>query len=853
MNRAARRLVAALLLGPALAAAAHDDDGAFLADASSLPLPTYGMQALTGRATDEARVEFAGLSINGSEHPHGIGIVHDGARTRVGLESLLAELGLVARRDGADARVQTPLGNARVALGNCLAISGAHYCDAQALGEALALEILFDGGEYLVRVRSAWPRAGGDAVKAPPPIADVEAPLASISHARSRFDYRHDGNGGDFYGSGEFGGGLGDGYWRSAWFHDGSGRRGLFDYAWISQRGNTRMLLGHQIMGLDPLLPGFDLLGAQAAWTNAPRAVFTDAPETRRLVSDRVLPDRMLRGEGPPGGRAELYVNNVLVDSTPIALDGRYVLNDTGPRVDALAVVQVHLYEHAFDSVPLRIEDRSFQTGERLLADGTLVQFAGAGVQGNPLGDSTLGGELDGKAAGFWQMRYGVSPAVTVETAVQHAQDGSYAIGGVHLGLGGFGTLSALAGRNDDGAGALRVQTEGQRRQWFWRGYLQDEDAGYRSGAGERELRYAESGWLGRRWMVSLVARSERDLGTGREIDYVKPALSVQPADRLSFAVRPDSEGDYTWLARWVPAARVMVSAFRDARRDQVEAQWSPNSDTRFVAGWVREDAYGDRHSLVGYRARRGARAWHYGAGALEADGRLGWLLEVGAQLGSGSTLSAQALDDPLQASAGGSGRTLWLNLGIDLVNTGRGFTQASWRADYSNRGSVAGRIDLPGDRAGETLAGIPVRVDGDIRAYTDAHGRFHVGGLAPGVHRIELDDENLPIDFVPEKRGMNVEVAAGRATTLRFTLDLRLGMAGRTLGANGKAAGGILVRLLDRDGRELARQSSDNWGFYRFTELPPGTYHVAAGESPQRPVELVDRHVFDQDLVVNP
>ncbi len=849
--RIALCLLAALALVPAFAAA-DEDDGALLADASSLPLPTYGMQALTRSASDQPRVEFAGLAVNGNEHADGIGIVREGARTRVGLEALLAALGLSARRDGADARLQTPLGHARVALGNCLAIHGAHFCDVQALGKALALEILFDRGEYLVRVRSAWTDSAATATPKPP-VADVEAPLASFSYARSRLDYRHDEHGDNFYGSGEFGGGLGDGYWRSAWFQDGSGRRGLYDYAWIRQRGNTRTLLGHQVMGLDPLLPGFDLLGAQAAWTNAPQAIFGAAPETRRLVSDRVLPDRMLRGEGPPGGRAELHVNHVLVDSTPITLDGRYVLNDSAAHVDALAVVQVHLYEHAFDSVPLRIEDRSFRTGERLLAAGTVVQFAGAGVEGNPLGDSTLGGELDGKAAGFWQMRYGVSTAVTVETTVQHAQHGSHVVGGVHLGLGGAGTLSALAGRNDDGASAVRVQTEGQRRQWFWRGYLQDEDAGYRSGAGERELRYAESGWLGRRWMLSLVARSERDHTTGREIDYVKPALSVQPTDRLSFAVRPDSEGDYSWLARWAPAARVLLSAFGDGRREQVEAQWSPRNDTRFVAGWVREDEYGDRHSLVGYRDRHGARAWHYGAGALEADGRFGWLLEAGTQLGAGSTLSAQALDDPLQASVGGGGRTLWLNLAIDLVNTGRGFTQAGWRADYSNHGSVAGRIGLPGGRGGETLAGIPVRVDGDVRAYTDAHGRFHVGGLAPGVHRIELDDENLPIDFVPERRGMNVEVAAGRATTLRFALDLRLGVAGRTLGADGKTRAGILVRLVDAEGRELARQSSDAWGFYRFTELPPGSYHVAAGASPQTTVELVDRHVFDQDLVVNP
>jgi len=827
----------------------HADDDILLADAASLPLPTYGMQSVVARGNDTARVELAGLSVDGSERERGIGIVRDGEHTRVALESVLAELGLAARRDGADARVETPLGSARVALGNCLEIGGAHYCDARSLGDALAVEIAFDGAEYLVRLRTAWPRARADQ----PAVAlhaDVEAPLASFSYARSRVDYRHDDRGGDVYGSGEFGGGLGDGFWRTAWFQDGTGRRGLYDYAWITQHGNARYLLGHQVMGLDPLLPSFDLLGAQAAWTNAPLAIFADAPSSQRLVGDRVLPDRVLRGEGPPGGRAELHVNNVLVDSTPIALDGRYALNDGGQRVDPLAVVQVHLYEHAFDSVPQRIEDRSFQTGDRLLADGTLVQFAGAGIQGNPLGDSTLGGELDGKAAGFWQARYGVGPALTLEGTVQQSQDGRYAIAGAHIGLGGHGALSVLAGRNDDGDGALRVQGEGQDRHWFWRAYLQDEDAGYRLAGGEREMRYAESGWLDQRWMVSLVARSERDVLSGREVDYVKPAVSARPTDRLSLAVRPDSDGEYTWLARWVPVERVMVSAFRDARRDQVEAQWSPAFDTRVVAGWVREDDYGSRHSLVGYRDGRGARAWHYGAGVLEADRRYGWLLEAGAQLGAGSTVSAQALDDPLLANAGGSGRTLWVNLSVDLVNTGRGFTRATWRADASSQGSIAGRIVLPQGQQ-QPIDRVPVRVDGDVRSFTDTHGRFHIGGLAPGVHRVELDDENLPIDFSPERRGMNVEVAAGRATTVHFTLDLHLGLAGRTLGADGKARAGIIVRLLDEDDREIERQASDAWGFFRFAELPRGRYRLALDAAVQRSVDLVDRHVFDQDLVV--
>ena len=858
MNALAR-LVAALALVSWSATTSAADDGPLLAEAGALSLPTYGLQAITAAHDGAARrVELAGLRIDGREQAEGIGIVRDGERTRIALETLLDVLGFGARRDGADARVDTPLGTARIRLGDCLSQAGGHFCAIDRLAADMALDIVFEAAEYSVRVRTAWPRDAVAAAAGSDVPADIAAPRASFSYARTSLDYRH-GNGDDgFLGSGEFGGGLGDGYWRSAWFDDGTGRRGLYDYAWITQRGNTRALVGHQVMGLDPLLPSFDLLGAQGVWTNAPQAIFADTLGSRRLVSERVLPERALHGDGPPGGRAELRIDGVLVDSTVIPLSGRYVLDGPGPRNDPLAVVQVHLYERAFDSVPLRVEDRSFQTGDRLLADGAIVQFAGLGVQGNPLGDSTLRNRLDGHGAGFWQARYGIAPALTLEAAVQHSEEGGYAIGGAHVGLGGFGTLSALVGRNDNGDGALRVQTEGQRRQWFWRGYLQDEDAGYRyaDANGERSLRYAETGWIGHRWMLSVIGRQEQDLATGRTLEFVKPALSVQPIDTLSLSVRPDSDGDYGWLARWTPTPRLYVNAYRDADRDQLEAQWSLPRDTRVVAGWVNEETLGQRHSLVGYRDRAGARNWHYGAGVLEADHAFGWLLEAGTELSAGSTLSAQALDDPLVRNSGGGGMTMWVNLTIDLVNTGSGFTRAAWRADYSSKGAVAGRLVLPPARTGESLAGVPVRIDGSVRATTDAQGRFHVGDLDAGVHEVALDDENLPLDFTPARRVVRVEVGAGRATSVRFALESRIGLAGRALGLDGKARAGVVVRLLDADGHELARQASDTWGFYRFSELLPGRYRLTTDGTPTpatRTVDLVDQHVFDQDLVVPP
>ncbi|MCB1745396.1 MAG: carboxypeptidase regulatory-like domain-containing protein, partial [Gammaproteobacteria bacterium] len=404
------------------------------------------------------------------------------------------------------------------------------------------------------------------------------------------------------------------------------------------------------------------------------------------------------------------------------------------------------------------------------------------------------------------------------------------------------------------------IQTDGQRRNWFWRGYAQREDAGYRgesSFAIERELHYAEAGWQDRRWAVSLVGRRERR-GDGQEdFDYVKPALTAQPHDTVSFSVRPDEEGDYGYLVRWAPHARYYVNAFSDDDRDQVEFHAALPRETRMVAGWVREEHGFERRSLLAYRETGSLRRVRYGAGVLESEGRYGWLVEAGAQLGSGLYLSAQAVDDPLEFS-GNSGPTLWMNLSIDLVNTGSGFTRASYQADYSQRGSISGRLMAPPGGIDEPLEGVPIRVDGEVRAYTDSTGGFHVTGLDMGAHRLELDEENLPLDTAPARKRLGVEVAAGRSTPVQIKLERRLGFAGRVLDAEGRALAEAEVVVLDGDGEVVARSGSDSYGYFRFSELKPGRYRLqlvgeGAAVLQERTIELVDRYVFAQDLVISP
>ena len=146
--------------------------------------------------------------------------------------------------------------------------------------------------------------------------------------------------------------------------------------------------------------------------------------------------------------------------------------------------------------------------------------------------------------------------------------------------------------------------------------------------------------------------------------------------------------------------------------------------------------------------------------------------------------------------------------------------------------------------------------MNGEVRAYTDSNGGFHVPSLDVGVYRLELDEENLPLDTAMADKALGVQVAAGRSTPVRLGLERRVGFAGRLVDASGDPISSARVVLLDGVGNVRVSLETDRYGYFRFSELAPGTYRVrlqddAIAETPVREVRLVDRYLFDQDLKV--
>jgi hypothetical protein len=837
-------LLLALLPAPALAAGVDEsaDAGAEAPAAAQPEFAFFGAPAAPG---PQARREVVGLIVNGRELAEGIALLVAPDGTRLlplrELAPLLA-LEVVETREGL--RLDTPLGTALFPWAVLSRRADEFYVALPEAAARLAAEVDFDAADYALRIRLVWePRPRPGVTPEAPIRPDTRAPTASLSRLRgealaerARGEWREQAFLEGF-------GRLGPGAWQARVARDAAGEVYAQDWHWRTRRDGFAALLGQQFVGVHPLLSGFALTGAQLAWSDRPdRLLVADAQG--RLVQDRAAPVRDLRGEGPPGGVAELIIDGVVRARARIPLDGRFEFLDV-PVPPGFARVEVALYTPFALATPAEVLDFSARASDRLLPAGATLLFAGLGREGNPLDDRLP----EGDTAGFLLARRSLGEGLTVEAAGQRSAAGEQAALGAVLRAGPLGVLAGSLARGD-GASAHLLTLDGDRGPAFWRASLREQQAGFRAGQDlDLSDRYAEIGWRHwPRWEVSLVARERRGFGT--EVDFVKPAARLRPLPGLWLQSRPDFDGFYVHEANWQidRATRASARQSRTSRDLALERRFSPQW-LGFASYTELRDGRGRRGSLGAAWQSLDPFGWYAEAAWLGGSGGSGFSLRSGRELRPGIRFRLEARRDPLD-DFDGPGTSLLAALSWDLGRAGGGFTRAA--GGRAGVGAVGGVLHAPAGLA--ALPSVPVRVDGQVRGRSDGAGRFHLADLVPGVYRIELDEEHLPLELSPEDTGFWVEVAEGATTRVEFRVGLRLGAAGRLLHADGTPAEGGEVRVLDGEGRVRARATASAFGYYRVDGLPPGSYSLVwldeAGRiRAGRRLDLSDTFVFAQDL----
>jgi hypothetical protein len=753
-------------------------------------------------------------------------------------------------------RLSTPLGDALLSAPDLLDDKGVTFVDVASLSRVLAAQVAFDPSEFALQVVLPWTPGQDEASQrhqqADDGPVDIAAPKASLSRWRSEVMAVESNGQVSSAANHRLVGALGPGNWRADFSHNLTGGDLGIDVgalSWRLDRGNSRLLLGQERMFLHPLLQSFDLTGAQYAWTNAPGQVFDSSlGEAGQLLAYQARPTSVIRGNGPPGGTAELRYGGTVFARQTIRLDGRYEFTDVPAAPGDAIPVEVAVYEFGDNGTPLRVDQTYSQASNLQLAAGAQAHYFGAGTNGFLLDKERVG---DGSAA-FYQYRRGISERFTGDLIVQTVDGRTQSVVGSAANFGMAGSWAAYLGRDDNGAQARQLLGDGQRGAWFWRASWLDYDDAYLSDQtiANHNTRVEAGRSFGPNLRISLI-HADASVTNGEDISYTLPAVSWRPLPNLHLSARPEYNGDYAYDAQWAVRRGTRLSATRYGNLSQAGVEQAIGLNSRLSVMAQRDSERGNRISAIFNRYQPGIAGLAWSAGLLHGQGRSGFLADASLELRPGLSARLQAVRDPLAPS---NGTVVGISLIADFAVTGAGLARGGANLGQVRDGGISGAIGQGRRSDGIDLADVPVLVDGHVRARTDEDGHYHVPNLSPGVHRVELDSEGLPIEFSVHEAPRRVEVRAGSLTRVDFSLDLRLGLAGQLTGAGGMTLADLDIQLVDTEQTIQGRTRSNGYGYYRIDGVAPGRYQLRAVSADGRVVArkdivLEDRFLFGQEL----
>ena len=783
----------------------------------------------------------------------------------VPLEPFAELIGCRVQGEGQDLRLDTPLGQVRLEPADLREAEGKLYLGESVIESKLATDVTFDRARYALRFDVPWrsPEDAGSLEAATPLEPDVSAPAASLSTLYADLRYTRFAESEAVRGATHLGGALAGGYWRMRYESDFEGQHYLRDYAWLYRGDHHLFLAGNQRVRVHPLLRGLEFTGAQYATTNQSLDLFESGPAPRELLSRQMQPISTFEGAGPAAGAAELWINGVIVERQAIGLDGRYAFVDVSIPARQASRVEVRLYDRHNLGVPVEIIEDVRTASAFLLPGGATVHMGGAGAAGNFVQDQISGYPDRRGGAGFYQTRHGLSDTLTLEAAVQGADEGGQAYGGFVSRLSRTLVMSMGLGGSSERAFGYSAELEGLSRPWRLLARAQSAEAGFDPlYPHEQRDHYLELGYSrGSRLDLAMIGRSR--LYASANVEFLLPAATFRPFAALWLGARPDIDGDYRYdaLYRLGPRTRGSVGSTKGRTFSELWHELRP--DLRMTAAADTGGGVPDRFALLftGYGLSRWRATWT--AGPLFTDGKPGYLLGGRVTLVPGIVGQAR-----LESNALGTGSDLadeprlLLNVIADLGLARGRFVAASPYSVREGRGGIAGvvHVDAPRGFPKPDLSDVPVSLNGRRVTRTDSNGQFFIGALAPGVYQVELERDNLPIELVPRLRRLNAEVGGAAVTRVDFVVRPEYGVAGRVVGTDGVPIQGIGVELLDGARIVVERAMTDRFGLYRMDGLPVGSYLLRVASEPRavpgadaasRIVRISEDFLFGQDLVL--
>ena len=833
------------------------------AAAFALALTVLTVSATSTHAQDDGREELdEGLALLGifvgAEERDAVDVLVEDGKFFLPAEETFAAINTRLRQEEDGAFLDTPIGSIEISSGALREFEDATFVGEDFLIETLSTPVSFDIEYYAVVLEPPWdpnePLKSGDGetVEIEP---DAVPKIVGMTSAHGDIFTTYSSASDDVGVSSqlEVNGHAFGGVWRLQ--YSGSlDDQDLTEYAWLREvTDSIWTLIGRQQIGVHPLVDVVDMTGAQIAYSNHAET-FEQIEDVGGILLDRGGgSDRRFFGEGPPGGRVELILDGDVVAEEIIGVNGSYTIESPllGQRRSEL---ELRIFEplsgNQVDSIDVVVTANNF-----LAPKGSFNIVAGAGVDGDVLQTE----ESTGEATGFARARFAPLDDVTLEAAFAYTPDeGASGAVGVAAQLGKAGTAYAAAGLDENGLKSVEAFYYNQYKNATLNvrsrfDEIDPDDDDETDSSEDVHDHFAELSYqYSQRLRFGVVARYNVDA------NYVLPFVTWRPRDKLRLSARPNQEGEYRLEAFAEPFRDVALQLFYEG---DGFARVSYNFNTKqtgltslsFETNYTEDDDdFGVALGLNGGHIFKLPVGWRLRAERREDS--TGASVGLRTELRPGVSLYA---DGGVNRFRGGETDTFGsVGLSFDIGFANGGIAAAPRQATNPRLGRLAGKINVPDgiEVTDDELEGSRIVVDGRALGRVDSDGSYWLPRVPTGIHSVQLEADDLPIDLVIDTDTLNAKIAAGAVTAVDFDLAIEVGTAGRVTGPDGKPVQNVPLQIVDAEGKIISRAKSNQFGLFRMDGLRPGTYTLKAldiWEGASRTVEVGTEYIFGTDLEV--
>ncbi len=770
----------------------------------------------------------------------------------------------------------TTIGNILFDTAKLRTVDGQQYVSFRMLDEIFRVSPSFDQSLFAVKFSISWMPSAASSSTRKAPVPDVYGPVNALSFVHAQFQYANDfGQSSSRNLDIQSGGRAIGGVWDLDFQGDPKVRIDLYRFHWTMLGEHTAFRLGTATTESSTLLAARNFTGMQFGWSNRDIRPYFDQPFTS--VQDAFMifnsaQQRNIEGIGPPAGIAELRFDGKVVARQTIRMDGRFSFPKVEMGMD-FRRTEVCLYKSSILEKPEAVLDFTQSVSNRALEANTILASGGMGIAGNPLLRNDARGS--GFPISYAHLQYGVNKWLTVETATQAGKSirGRDILAGAVLSIGSKWNASAYAASSNLHYGTdFTVERRGKRSD------LLMGSTHYEQGFQSDEQTYLTRQFLRYSWNalnnLNLSLFGRRDESPVSRIEYLRPGGSffLKPGFRFSITPDYDQNGAYRYEAAYYGSGMLTANVSYDSKKIETNLlcqtsghvnlrfshQYYPKTDDRLSTAYLDWYPTENRKALFEFIASRssgqtGASISYHRSAQEGFNVALSYLYNISNTLQLDLDRSA---DDAIQYGK----HAFFCSLTWDFGWSGRKLKPITGSSLTLNRGGIAGEL-LP-DRESNVemsrIRDVGILVNGYRMVQNRENGSCFVGNLKPGLYRVSVDPESLPLDVSPDQKAKIVEVRGCGITRVDIPLHAEYGISGQLTDEKGDGIAGVLIKVRKEGQKEPEGTGLTNdFGYYRINGLKNGSYVIYVEEigsgkmnmPVERPCKVSGKYEFDLDV----